>query len=218
MEGKEAPKGYFDSVVSFMVRAGFALISRVTIDKSDARFHVAAGYARNTSLFFHVVGKSIIVQMSFNENDCYRDFFYGAWSVEFHTEFLPGAELLPLTAIPRGPDEWETSYKLVPGQDERLELEGFWHYGSKLQENPTPVRRMVPERLAAIVKRATDLMLPFLDRGRFDKLQVTSFPPTYVFPGCEQEFWERFDTSYFRSIVRRPWGSGEREHRSRLRA
>lgn len=207
---KAAPTGYFDSVVNLMIKAGFALIAKVAINNSEVPFHVPAEYARTTSLFFHKVGKQLIVKLSFDENDSYRDFFYGAWSIDIDKEFLPEKELFPLIHIPASERGWDDpTFKEVPGMDTGLEFTGFFNYGSKWEESPAPQDRMDPERLVDVVVEETNKMLPYLDRGRFDRLQVTDFPPYYAFPGCEELFWSRFDRAYFRNIVRDPWGSSD---------
>lgn len=214
---KSAPNGYFDKVVELMVRAGFALISRVSIDSNEVKFHVPAGYARCTSLFFHKPGRKLIAHLKFSENDCYRDFFYGSWSIDFDAEFLPMKKLFPLIQIPDDPERWwdDIRYKTVPGMDEALHFEGFTNYGRDWQEDPPKPDRLAPMKLVEQVRVQTDRMMPYLDRGQFGELQVTNYPPAYVFPRCEELFWKKFDRAYFRNVVRRPWGSSEGIHRIR---
>src|SRR3989344_6437745 len=175
---KLVPQSYFDTVQRLMIAEGYALISRVAIDSQETGFHVPASYARSTSLFFHRKDwKGVVIKLEFSENDSYRDWPYGSWSISVNLNFLPMEDLVRMTYRPfeeSGLDDDVCSP--VPGWNTGLEFDGFRSYGHKWEEDPTPSTPMKPQQLAHVVTSAISPVLPYLTNKPFDELQVTSYP------------------------------------------
>lgn len=201
---------YFDNIVHGMVRAGFALISRVAISDQDTKYHVPATMARDTRLVFHVLGKQIIILLAYHEDDYYETGkVRGYWTINLYFGQLPYTN----------PDLrlWEQLDMLESRGEPEIKLEGFsnriWRSidGNLLEQMYEELRPFdAPVSTETVIAAATTLRNALASEaapGRFDRLQVTTFPPYYTFPKCESLFWSRFDTAYFRSVVRDPWGS-----------
>jgi len=223
------PTMYFDNIVSRMVRAGFALISRVTIGDKDLKYHVPVTQARDTRLIFHVPGKCFIFVLSFNENDYYQSGDVRMqWRIDRYVQELPYETILK-NEVARLKQAGQTGTPDFDQIHERLTKltqcvpDGFARYGGwdtneagsrqYMDHWEQPESGSTPLDPGALVGACLLLCLavaPTIASGPFQRLQVTSFPPYYTFPGCEQLFWKRFDTAYFRNVVRDPWGSGPR--------
>jgi hypothetical protein len=60
---KAVGQSYFKKVIAGMVKAGYALVSNVEINSYEMPYHVPASFARSTNLFFHIIGKSVLIKL-----------------------------------------------------------------------------------------------------------------------------------------------------------
>lgn len=190
------PQSYFQDVRNHMIRAGFTLISQVAIDNQDLEYHVRATIARSTRIFFHVTGMSVIAALSYDENDYFeREVIRSHWRIDLYTQ--------------RSGDAWADPGEAPSGF---RSFGGSWNTGTQhdvYEQELADAIPMEPATLVAAVMTLRERAEPFVTTGPFKELQVTDFPPHYTFKKSEDLFWSRFDTTYFRKVVRRPWGSGD---------
>jgi len=224
---------YFEQVIAEMNKKGFVLFSRVTTEQTDeVKYHVSVTQARDTRLFFHYPNTCLIVTLAYNEDACDwnepSNSVEGHWDAVFDYEFLPVRELVMKTSIgvfekvPRSEireDTWGGEYRKVPhhncGPDETLFPDFRYRTCKNMTQLYAPEERTSPEKIAENVWGFIGKTIPYLNKGPFSELQVTSFPPHYTFPRSESMFWEQFKAAsatistpyYLWSLVRRPWGS-----------
>lgn len=204
---------YLEDLIKAMVVRGFALISYVITDSEQIERRASYDFVH--SLFFHVIGKAVIVQLVYHE--CKGDRRgQGFWTLRLYVDYRPYRECLDLVT-PHGPGDIGP----VPLIDTAVECRGFGTSGdwgaegfdtarpqlSYRFETEPAVKLLEPIAIAASLQEWVDVVRPFL-ASYFDWLQVTDFPPHYSMEGCGWDFWKAFDTGYFiRVVVRRPWGS-----------
>ncbi len=210
---------YFALVVTAMQEQGFKLFSQVTISNQDTPYHVPVGTARVTSLFFHLPSRNLIVRLAYNENDSGGE-PSAYWTIRIDKEFALHASVLNLYC-PRGSDG-----EPVDWANDVIACEGFRHnwsssykneYTWNLEQDDTSGPPLDPQVLAGYMGKVLTKLRQHLRSTPFDKLQVTSWGPTYQFRDCEALFWRRFSQSahaltrasnYLWTIVRKPWGGG----------
>ncbi|MFA6445796.1 MAG: hypothetical protein WCW14_00910 [Candidatus Paceibacterota bacterium] len=219
--GKLADRSYFDQVIHAMRMRGFVEFAEVTTTAKDAKYHVPATECRNTAMFFHLPQRTLIIQLDYNESDSYDQYDFikeeekigvtGCWSIEFHMEFLPFkmiSQRIVKANIPS--EEWDSEINKIPFFHRSPEsIAGFPHSSGKIcysQRNST-CDKVDPEAIADGIGDVIDQIADILEGGQFSELQVTGFPPYYTFPGCEVGFWNKFNRSELRRLVRRAWGS-----------
>lgn len=228
---------YFGAIVERMLDKGFSLFAFVQVSTDEGfSYHVPTQNARDTRMFFHVPNKSLIVALSYDENDYsstypieseyWKELPQGHWTVSFYHQFVDGAEMVRRTYIADGEKAEPGTYVTLCdsyGWTEERELavplynttpsptHFAWRGNGEMCELYCPETPTAPEIVVDDIWCIVEPMLPYLDRLPFDELQVTSFPPHYTFPSCEAEFWKLFkesvSPSYLRSLIRRPWGS-----------
>ncbi len=214
--------GYFAQVVEAMQGKGFTLFSQVEISTDDFQYHVSAKIARVTSLFFHAPNKNLIIRLAYYEQDYEGKKMEGYWHIRVDAEFSAqsSVDTFFYGDIEEGAD-------IFPGEKPlgKIECAGFvesgWSSCGDLLctwnlEQRWPDRSLLDSQdLASRVHTMAAPMLPFLKSAPFEKHQVTSWPPEYVFKGCSSVFWERFKESsakissprYLWSLIEKPWGS-----------
>lgn len=217
--GQLVPTPYFDAVSRLMKRYGLREFARVVIDTSDVRYHVPAGAARSTTLFFSLSQRAFIVQMEYNESDHEDEWerqypsgkppqgVTGYWGVRFYQEFLPYKNLLDRVKH-LDPDCWDRELEKVPFHGYCPEFSGFQNYGN--QKYGAPGQNPEGLNLLQLVKEISEVVYATADwlaGPRFEGLQVTDFPPHYTFPGSENIFWDRFGRHNLRPLIRKAWGS-----------
>ncbi len=201
------PQGYFDELQREMVRHGFTLISRLSIDNTECEYHVPALLARETSLFFHVRGKSVIFKLSYHESQCRiggepDEDVRGYWKVSVYIRFLPYRILLE-----QNYDRWHGKsmdeldgglYHDMPilGST-KIELKGFRHssgHGALERDSENeqvvisfeedyPTEKLYVGELASRLRHAYLQLQKYLDKEPLRRLQLTSFVPFYTFSG-----------------------------------
>ncbi|MDE2188212.1 MAG: hypothetical protein KGJ35_00580 [Patescibacteria group bacterium] len=227
------PQGYFDEVQKYMVRDGFTLISRVTIDKNECDYHVPCTKARDTSLFFHIRGKSVMVMLRYLEDDYWNKKVEGYWEIAFYFRFMSYRRLLEQNPHWLGQGMEDSLYHDMPilGSKELL-IEGFRHQtglgltrdteheqiGLCFEEERGRQETVLNERILAFrVREAVKMVEKYLDSKPFYHISVMHFCPHYTFSGeghhnqlvtekLEKVFWSKFDWGYFRHLVDRPYG------------
>lgn len=234
------PQGYFDEVQKWMVREGFALISRVSIDTAECPYHVPCTEAQSTSMFFHLHGKSLMVMLRFDEDNCWdEDRFEGQWKIDVYIRFKNYGVLLDEHP------EWceqgltENLFHDMPVLGStRLQIEGFdYGNGSPCMErdikNEQVALRFVERAtrgwnepinsriLVARIRTAVKMLVPYLDSKPFFRVSLAEFIPYYTFGGgddnpsalgnLELTFWGKFDWNYFRNLVIKPYGYNYRK-------
>lgn len=212
---------YFDEIEQAMRRQGFSILARTTIDNTDHRFHVTASVARSTALFFCIPQRALIVQMVYTESDFKDEVIKwlsmpsekkgvcGHWSIHFHRKFLPTKNICDRLIHQKvGTDDWDDAldalplYRRCPEKIGGLVYQGNSRYDDNYGDNGA----IGPKKLASLIGEIVWKIADWLEYS-FDELQVTSFPPHYTFPRCEETFWKRFDCKKLRGIVHKPWGS-----------
>lgn len=213
------PPEFFDAIVRQMVKAGFVLISKVEISTDDLPHHTRTLFARASSLFFHVPGKSLVLHLLYDEDDyVFKGQITGRWNIVLYLQFKSCDKLVEM--VPReqrrysGMDLYEIPFLMkVPeitafhlGQSRqvsRYNEEGFqnrYTFHQKL-DRPIETADLVAE-LAGIRKT----VLPYLAR-EFDRFRGSELVPANLFPGCAKLFWERFHQGhpkgYLYSIARK---------------
>ena len=94
-----APNIYFVAVRKEMERIGFTFFSQVAIDQNDRPDHVGSTISRITSLFFHIKGKNLILQLCLHEHNYYSmisenpEKIRSFWDVRVYLAMLPNREL-----------------------------------------------------------------------------------------------------------------------------
>jgi hypothetical protein len=228
------PQGYFDEVQKHMVREGFTLISRVAIDNTECEYHVPCTKARDTALFFHLRNKSAIVVLRYHENDAFElGTVEGYWKVSFYFRFHNYSILLENNPHWLGSSLENTLFGDMPilGTG-RFEVEGFQNRSGLCLHRDTGNEQVglrfegeqgvaVNERiLASRIRVAVRLVEKYLDSKPFYRICLLDFFPHYTFSGSsnyeplreqgmaklESIFWPKFDWSYFRHLVVRPYG------------
>jgi hypothetical protein len=213
---------YFEKVAASMQEKGFRLFAQVAISNDDAKYHVPVTTARATSLFFHIPNRNCIISLVYYENDFCE--FEGYWHLRVDLKFASFASMTTaLYPQEEGGDEVEDFQKFDYGKE--VYCAGFRHAGWSMshglqktwnldQEYPHTAP-LEPVMLVGRVKDMVNAIIPHLEPSPFDELQVTGWPPAYVFRDCAPIFWERFKESssrlssskYLWSLVARPWGS-----------
>ncbi|MBP6858272.1 MAG: hypothetical protein KBC33_00355 [Candidatus Pacebacteria bacterium] len=211
-------KELFLELRTSMKRYGLHLFSEAVIDHTDATYHVPSRFARVTSQFYWCERKQLIIVLTHTE-DTYGQgenprYVRGYWQMRAYLGFLPSFE--QLTALAPGKDiskipffEGEIPETFTPkglyynggsySGAEKL-IEATYSFDTKFD-----CTNVVGITAAAVeLKTATE---KYLRRLPFAELWVYSFPPSYVFKGCEKTFWDRFDKRNLRSLVVRPYGS-----------
>jgi len=195
------PQGYFDEVQKQMVREGFTLISRVSIDNNECEYHVPCTKARDTSLFFHIHGKSVIVKLRYNENDYWNNGknMEGVWNITFYFRFQSYRTLLEQNSHWLGQGMEESLYHDMPilGSKELL-IEGFRYdtglglerdteheqVGLRFEEERGRQETVLNERILAFrVKSAVRMVEKYLDSKPFYHISLLDFFPHYTFSG-----------------------------------
>lgn len=217
-----APHRYFWQVGQLLIAAGLKFLAKVTITSKDTPYHMGAGYARVTSLFFHQPGKALIVKLEFNEKGALEQNYYSRyWLFKFfceesYTWWLKRLEKNPARASQTGGCNDDGN---VPGVWELLEIEGLGGGGGSIgrrlvapgwevqrrywfnQEYRIGQReRMDPQEVVSPIIDAVRRVKPALS-DRFCHLSAWGFTPGNDFPGCEPLFWKRFPTRRFRQLA-----------------
>jgi hypothetical protein len=205
---------YFENIIAAMKRGGYEMLGRVAIDSNDRKYHVPALFARDTSLFFRLHGKKLIVQMSFCENVREGSGYSCHWHIRAYMVFKPIHALVKMTYDPDRSMFDGSPLDDIPiyGRDSKL-MPGKSYGGSCNGDERHILYELSKEEscdsggMAETIVRALAEVDRFVCDGAFKRLQVTNFPPHYVFPGSERTFWQRFGIKTLGQAVLRPWGS-----------
>lgn len=227
------PQGYFDEVQKWMVREGFALVSLVSIDNTECKYHVPCTIARSTSLFFHLRGKSLIVMLRYDESDYWdKDSVEGFWRLDFYIRFKDYSTLLKEHPEWYGASMENSLFHDMPiFGSTKFEISGFQHQrglsierdtaneqvGLSFEEERGRQSTCLNARILAFrIKMAVKSLESYLDHQPLYRISMVSFIPHYTFSGenhyphdtekLEQAFWSKFDWSYFKHLVIRPYG------------
>lgn len=206
-----APHAYVQSVIQAMTDQGFRLMSLIKLDTEEHAYYVRSSkYAKHTRLFFSVPGKTMIVMLELTE--CVSDDAFGTyhyWSGWINVRWNSRAEYQHLLDT-----EWERIIDMDPKEvgfsirEALTERSPFWgtsgHFEQKETRNPG---WLTGTEIAAVFGEIKTALWKYMYHKYID-LQVTDFPPTYCFPGCEKWFWGKFPIDRLISKVqRRIWGS-----------
>jgi hypothetical protein len=234
------PKGYFDEVQKHMVGEGFALIARVAINHTQCEYHVPCTMAANTSLFFHIHGKSVIIKLEYSEDDYHeKGNNKGCWKVTFYFRFKSYGKLLEENPHWLGQSTHDSLYHDMPilgstpfvvkGFGHSNWVGGFYtedrssHQVSFFCEEEHSIQEdhINARILSARISEAVRTVTKYVDSKRLYGISLHNFLPYYTFGGqferpdkdekLETIFWQQFDWGYFRHLVVRP--SGYNYHR-----
>jgi len=205
---------YFANVIRIMGKARYELISRVAIDTNDHAFHVPVIYARVTNLFFRLRAKKLIVQMTYYENFYPDGRLQAYWEINFYAVFLPIATLVEMLYAKLGEKYFDGDcLSNIPLYSKCLDMPGRSlggyscdqerHRGYELSDLEAVDSAIVVRNILRALLEVEQYVCP----GKFRELQVTSFPPHYVFPESMGTFWQRFNREALAQVVIRPWGS-----------
>lgn len=217
-----APKSYYGSIMKHMTDVGFQLLAFRQIDTSMTRYHVSCEEARVSSLFFHLPGKAAIVQAAHTEvRQTGKPKYRQHWSIDVYTEAEGDlysewyGEQLKQRSFSEMDDFLE---EMEDGPcNNQLKITDYGHPvdgggGDWTAELRFEISRMKvrqnPNEISDTLARTIEPILPIL-ADRFDELQITSFPPYYVFGKKGVEiFWRNFPFSRLRKKVHgKIWGS-----------
>lgn len=187
-------EGYFDLVQRAMVRAGFVLISRVEINKSELPPNGFSLYERVTSLFFHVLGKAIIIKLAYNEGGELKGL--GFWTMSIYMQCRPmdsytWANLGDILGIKT--PEFTPRFGYQSG--ELATDDGDHLYLHRIAE-PDWRGPIDPKIIAAASSSAASRLTGVASSERFRKLPINDFPPSILAMGdCSELFWDRWKES-----------------------
>lgn len=168
---------------------------------TELQYHLRTKWARNTGLFFHHKERGLLVQLDYDESDVMGR-VDGYWKLRLYLEFRSIAEIRNTGA----------SIQQVPFLTARnANLVNHFHLVSTDRENPLQMcyrydqtkhgEILNPNALARSITSATDGVLQFLQPKPFTPTDTKDFPPHYVFPKCEELFWQKFDAAKKRNII-----------------
>lgn len=170
-------------------------------NKQSAIVQTDSGYARNVGTFFVAKERGLLVQLDYDESDATGK-IDGYWKLRLHLQFQPVGELRKT-----GVDIRNIPF-LTTRQVSRVHQ---FHLVGKGRENPVRLcyrydqtphgQTLAPDTLAQNIKTATDGVLRFLRPEPFTLTHTKDFPPHYVFAGCENLFWQKFDEDSRRNII-----------------
>lgn len=220
------------NIVNEMVKRGFTFFSSVYLDAETQAAWESAADAESRSvdtMAFHIPGHAAVVvlqlrmiqqafeeerywlhaqvfiQSNGNEQAAYAIAKEHGWIRPHYDAVLGEYEVAHLPFFTSaGRRDTSPYYKLMPSW--------VYHGGLFATENcasaVTMMTNTVDTNSIAELASAVTLLLPTIStaqEGRITEMRASTFPPTSTFPDCADTFWDRFNTSYLRKLVRRTY-------------
>jgi len=209
-------QSFFAEVREKMKMGGLSLFSQVSISHEDAKSRLPSSLARVTSQFYWLPTKQLIIQLEYNKNTNWQadspTHISAHWSIMAYIGFIRSAETLEELS----PNHELSGVPYLNGCPDEDSPSGFrpsgWSYSGmekivtvSLCENDFRVVSI--ETVVSAACSIKGQVEKYIRSGQFAELWVHSFPPAYVFPGCEEIFWNRFDKRNLFALVNKPHGS-----------
>jgi len=219
---------YLQEVVDSMCRGhGFEFLSKVVMSTDMCKYHLHAfAEAKHTRLFFCAPKKSLVVMLEFVEHcgsvdwdfekECAlsvdTNFYECQWRANvwlaydflkwYEKEILQSRNMMtdhtnPVVSWLYSPSMFTCTSTSSDGNTIEVQLA----QAPRTDKTQALEPAQVTEKFGLLLKELGSSLY-----RRFRTLQVTNFPPAFVFPGCEALFWKMFVVERLKNIASRIYG------------